>query len=215
MVKRFFVFPVLMILIAFSLSIYPAQKMPESSAAGKEYVSTKLAPGIWHIEDTVQKTARNSMYLVEGTEKAALIDTGMGSGNLAGYVRTLTNLPVIALITHGHGDHTGQASQFATVYFPQKAATFNQPFDRSKALALAGGQKIGLGGKDLEVIEIPGHTPGSVAFLRAKDHMIFTGDAIGSSFVWNHIGGTCPLIEYLGAVRKLETRMGEFDSSLH
>jgi glyoxylase-like metal-dependent hydrolase (beta-lactamase superfamily II) len=83
--------------------------------------------------------------------------------------------------------------------------------DVSKALPLTDGQKVNLGGKDLEVIEIPGHTPGSVAFLDAKDRMIFTGDAIGSGYVWNHISGTRPLVEYLAAVRRLETRTNEFD----
>jgi hypothetical protein len=47
---------------------------PAGASTGKEYVSTKLAPGTWHIEDTVHATYRNSMYLVAGTEKAALID---------------------------------------------------------------------------------------------------------------------------------------------
>ena len=105
------------------------------------------------------------MYLVEGSEKAALIDTGMGSGDLAGYVRTLTKLPVVVLITHGHGDHTGQANQFSTIYFPQRDSGARVRFDISRTLPLTEGQRIELGGKNLEVIEIPGHTAGSVAFL--------------------------------------------------
>lgn len=184
---------------------------PAGASTGKEYASSSLGKGIWHIEDTVHETYRNSMYLVEGTEKAALIDTGMGSGDLAAYIRTLTKLPVIVLITHGHGDHTGQANQFGTIYFPPKDAGSRVPFEISKTLPLTDGQKISLGGKELEIIEIPGHTPGSVAFLDAKDRMIFTGDAIGSSYVWNHINGTRPLVEYLAAVKRLEVRMREFD----
>jgi hydroxyacylglutathione hydrolase len=110
--------------VAISIAGSAAQLKPtvarqENAATGKEYVSTRLAPGIWHIEDTVHETYRDSMYLVEGNEKAALIDTGMGSGDLAGYVKTLTKLPVIVLITHGHRDHTGQMNQFTTVYFPK------------------------------------------------------------------------------------------------
>ena len=185
---------------------------PGSVSAGKDYVSIKLGPGVWHIEDTVHETYRNSMYLIEGSDKAALIDTGMGSGDLSGYVKTLTSRPVIVLITHGHGDHTGQANQFSTIYISPKDTGSRLPFDASKAIPLAGGQKIDLGGKSLDVIEMPGHTPGSVGFLDAKDRMIFTGDAIGSSYVWNHITGSLPLIEFLGAVRKLEKRIGEFDA---
>jgi hydroxyacylglutathione hydrolase len=196
--------------LCFAQQKAPAAK-PAGASTGKEYESTKLAPGTWHIEDTVHATYRNSMYLVEGTEKAALIDTGMGSGDLAGYIKTLTKLPVIALITHGHGDHTGQVGQFSTIYFPQQDAGAKFAFDVSRTLPLLDGQKIALGGKELEVIEIPGHTAGSVAFLDARAHMIFTGDAIGSGYVWNHINGARPLTEYLGAVKKLEARAGEFD----
>jgi hydroxyacylglutathione hydrolase len=204
------------VLAALPISVSVAQQerhatKPLGALSGKDYVSIKLAPGVWHIEDTVQEKTRDSMYLVEGSEKAALIDTGMGSGDLAGYVKTLTKLPVIVLITHGHPDHTGQANQFSTIYFPQKDAGFKPRFDVSKAISLVGGQKIDLGGKEIEVIEVPGHTAGSVAFLDVKDRMIFTGDAIGSSYVWNHIGGARPLVEFLDAVRKLETRQAEFD----
>ena len=45
------------------------------------------------------------MYLVEGTQKAALVDTGSGAGSLRQYVETLTERPVIVLLTHGHVDH--------------------------------------------------------------------------------------------------------------
>jgi hydroxyacylglutathione hydrolase len=217
MAKGLFRYLTVVVSIIISLAVSVAQQKPNAAkpgdaTAGKEYVSTKLAPGIWHIEDTVHETYRNSMYLVEGKEKAALIDTGMGSGNLAGYVKTLTKLPVIVLLTHGHGDHTGQANQFTTIYFPPKDAGSRLPMDVSKTLPLADGQKVDLGGEDLEVIEIPGHTPGSAAFLDAKDRMVFAGDAIGSGYVWNHMNGARPLIEYLAAVKRLETRLNEFDS---
>ena len=42
------------------------------------------------------------MYLLEGSEKAALIDSGLGFGSLLEAVRELTQKPVILLLTHGH-----------------------------------------------------------------------------------------------------------------
>lgn len=205
-------FTAIFVFSVFSQQTPPDAVQPEMTPAAAQYVSIRLGQGFWHIEDTIHKTYRDSMYLVEGDTTAALIDTGMGSGDLIGYVRTLTHLPIVVLITHGHSDHTGQANQFSTVYFPQKDSGMKTPFDPSKTKPLGDGQKIDLGGKALEVIEIPGHTAGSVAFLDAKDRRIFTGDAIGSGAVWNHINGTRPLIEYLTAVRRLESRMPEFDS---
>ena len=53
-----------------------------------------------------------NMYLVVGTERAALIDSGMGIGNLRDEIRKITALPVIVLNTHYHWDHTGANAQF-------------------------------------------------------------------------------------------------------
>lgn len=53
-----------------------------------------------------------SMYLVEGTEKALLIDTGAGVGNLREFVTTLTDKPLEVFITHNHRDHIGNAGLF-------------------------------------------------------------------------------------------------------
>lgn len=46
-------------------------------------------------------------YLVEGEKEAALIDTGTGIGNIAEFVKTLTDKPIKVLITHVHPDHSG------------------------------------------------------------------------------------------------------------
>ena len=58
----------------------------------------------------------SSMYLLTGTEKALLIDTGLGSGNLAEEIRKMTDLPLVTVITHGHIDHAGSAGFFDEVY---------------------------------------------------------------------------------------------------
>lgn len=55
-------------------------------------------------------------YLVIGSQKAALIDTGFGLGNLPAFVRTWTDLPVMVLCTHGHLDHIGGNGQFDDVW---------------------------------------------------------------------------------------------------
>jgi glyoxylase-like metal-dependent hydrolase (beta-lactamase superfamily II) len=38
------------------------------------------------------------------------------------------------------------------------------------------GDRIDLGGKELEVIHTPGHTPDSVSFLERRERLLFTGD---------------------------------------
>ena len=56
------------------------------------------------------------MYLVEGRDQAALIDTGSGLGFLKAYVEKLTDKPILVLLTHGHVDHAMGAGEFETVY---------------------------------------------------------------------------------------------------
>lgn len=48
-------------------------------------------------------------YLVEGSERAALIDTGTGIGDLKAVVESLTDLPVFVVLTHEHYDHVAGA----------------------------------------------------------------------------------------------------------
>jgi glyoxylase-like metal-dependent hydrolase (beta-lactamase superfamily II) len=50
--------------------------------------------------------------LLLGEQRAALIDTGCGIGNLRGVVDALTDLPVLVVNTHTHIDHLGGNPQF-------------------------------------------------------------------------------------------------------
>lgn len=72
---------------------------------------TQIAPGTWCLSEFRLVNA----FLVEGDEKAALIDTGCGIGNLLDVVRELTDKPLMVLITHGHFDHDGGVKQFSGV----------------------------------------------------------------------------------------------------
>ena len=51
-------------------------------------------------------------YLVEGGERALLIDGLSGVGSLKAFVRELTDLPVELALTHGHVDHAGAAFEY-------------------------------------------------------------------------------------------------------
>jgi len=51
-------------------------------------------------------------YLILGNERAVLLDTGMGIGNIQTEVERLTDLPVIVVVSHGHYDHIGDNHRF-------------------------------------------------------------------------------------------------------
>jgi glyoxylase-like metal-dependent hydrolase (beta-lactamase superfamily II) len=145
------------------------------------------------------------MYLVEGVEKAALIDTGSGVGDLKTYISTLTNLPVIALITHGHVDHAMGSAQFDEIYMSfmdkdiylahssmdlRKAylASFSRlneieegnyiPVRSSEGFHdIKDGDVFDLGGLTIEAVSCGGHSPGSMMFLISKEQTLISGDA--------------------------------------
>jgi glyoxylase-like metal-dependent hydrolase (beta-lactamase superfamily II) len=44
-----------------------------------------------------------------------LVDTDLGVGRLADFVKSLTALPVVVVNTHGHPDHAGGNNEFKTI----------------------------------------------------------------------------------------------------
>ncbi|MFW6140366.1 MAG: MBL fold metallo-hydrolase [Acidobacteriota bacterium] len=51
-------------------------------------------------------------YLALGKNRAALIDTGTGIGNIKAVTDKLTDLPVVVVLTHEHYDHVAGAYRF-------------------------------------------------------------------------------------------------------
>ena len=66
---------------------------------------------MWQITGLAQERC----YLVEGKERALLIDGLSGVGSLRAFVRELTEKPVIMAVTHGHLDHIGVAFEYGEV----------------------------------------------------------------------------------------------------
>ncbi len=58
-------------------------------------------------------------YLLIGNTYAALIDTGLGIGNIKSVTDQLTSLPIKVITTHVHWDHIGGHSLFKEIYVHQ------------------------------------------------------------------------------------------------
>ncbi len=56
------------------------------------------------------------VFLVIGSERALLIDTCLGYGNLREVVEKITDKPITVALTHGHVDHALGAPEFSEVY---------------------------------------------------------------------------------------------------
>jgi len=128
--------------------------------------------------------SNESLYLVEGNDRAILIDAGTRIADLDKIVAGITDKPVTLVATHVHPDHTGSAINYFPELFINPADTVGipqmMPDYKGEVRFLKDGETIDLGGRQLEVVFTPGHTPGSVAFIDKAAGYGFSGDAFGS-----------------------------------
>jgi hydroxyacylglutathione hydrolase len=184
---------------------------PVSTSAPKKgswFTARRVGTGTRLIDDH----GNADMYLVEGAKAALLVDTGTGQRDLAAYVAGLTTLPILVVNTHGHGDHAGGNYGFSKVY----ASPADFGMIRSmrgpipELVAVKEGFVFDLGGRSLEVIETPGHTPGSIVLLDEANKMLFSGDN-NNSQVWMFLSESLPLETWLKSLEKLNRRAARFD----
>ena len=181
-------------------------------------------------------------YLVEGDERAILIDTGCGIGDLKGYVDTLTDKPLKVLLTHGHLDHAPGAVQFDEVYLnkkdhemlsihsaPERRFGFAKGTDGAKNYTmedvlpaedasryhdLNDGDVFDLGGMHIEAVAFPGHTQGSMAFWMQEERILLTGDAC-NPFTFLFGPAALGLNSYERSLKTVQAKMaGKYDRVL-
>jgi glyoxylase-like metal-dependent hydrolase (beta-lactamase superfamily II) len=188
------------------------------------YVSEIVRPGVRMIRDS----DNDKMFLFCGTRYCALIDSGMGRGELRKYVEQYTHgMPIKVIFTHDHHDHIGQADQFiaqseeyigepdyaVTVASLKRSGVAQGEID-SHLKALHDGDTIDIGDRKLIAYAAPGHTPGSMVILDPKTGNLFSGDSFGSNsptipdalfMQWYKD----PLDVYLATVKTVREKLGD------
>jgi len=182
-------------------------------------------------------------YLAIGKEKAVVIDTGTGIGNLEQVISELNSLPVSVVNTHGHWDHIGNNHQFQEIVCYNNSDCLNRlrsgvdnaSFQRSitgdslwkplpegfdptswkippvnPTALLEEGDTIELGGRTLEVIHTPGHSPGSMCLLDKKNRILFTGDTFFPGPLYAYPEDV-EIKDYVASIDKLKDRLAEYD----
>ena len=184
----------------------------------------QIRPNVYLIDDAGDSTC----YLITGSEYALLVDSVNGYEDLKAITKTLTDLPVIVVNTHGHGDHI-----YGNVYFeeawlhPADFALYDQFFGYAKDImeqnnlkpcpvkALEIGQIFDLGGVQLEVVDLSGHTAGSIGLLDKDARIIYTGDGL-NTHLWMQLDHSLPISTMLETFRKLKAEHGQdFDYVAH
>jgi glyoxylase-like metal-dependent hydrolase (beta-lactamase superfamily II) len=190
------------------------------------------APGVFAIYEPHQ-SEETIGYLVTGTKRALLFDTGMGISDIKKVTTELTKLPIIVLNSHTHDDHVGGNWEFQTIYGmdtdftranakgsredaqaeiapDQICGVLPKDFD-AKSYAtrpwkitkyIHDGEKIELGGRTIEVIATPGHTPDAISLFDRANGLLFTGDTYYPAPIWLFRPET-DLNAYAASIRRL------------
>ena len=181
-----------------------------------------VAPGVFAISEPRQYEGVTS-FLIVGTQRALLFDTGLGVAPIGDVVRRLTDRPVTVVNSHTHFDHVGGNGEFGDI------RTLGSAYSRASArgdvsssiaayargtlaedrvcgplpAGLEGreyrlprweatgdvmdGEQLDLGGRVVEIIVTPGHTPDSLCLLDRANGLLFTGDTYysGEIYLWS------------------------------
>lgn len=150
------------------------------------------------------------MYLIEGEDRAVLVDTCLGVGHLRDFVEKLTDRPLTVILTHGHIDHAMGAPEFENVYMNfADRDVYEEMADieerKGYIAANSGGvlpdfapedyvypfpvtfqelkdkEVFDLGGLHLDIYALPGHTRGSMIVLVREEKILILGDACNTA----------------------------------
>lgn len=175
-----------------------------------------------HIISEYRHWEETHCYLLEGQERALLIDTGLGISDISTEVRKLTEKPVTAVATHIHWDHIGGHAHYPDFYaheaeldwlhgaFPLSSETIRGMvvdrcdlpegynvnaytlFQGTPTRVLRDGDMIDLGGRTIAVYHTPGHSPGHLCFFERARGYLFTGDLVYKDTLFAYYPSTDP-----------------------
>lgn len=155
--------------------------------------------------------ATENAYLVIGQQQALLFDLAVKDPELYHYACSLTDKPVMVVLSHGHFDHVYFADLVPEVWIhPADEVLLRDgmlglpPVSPCPAFhPLYEGDVIDLGDRQLRVYQAPGHTMGSILLLDEKTKTMLAGDTGGRRLVYG-ISGDVPLTQYCQTLRRLQ-----------
>lgn len=171
-------------------------------------------------------------YLLNGTDRSLLIDTGLGICNIYEEVVKLTDKPITAVATHIHWDHIGGHRYFPDFYahsaelewlngkFPLSIETIKEMvidrcdlpegfqiddyvfFQGKPTKVVTDHDCIDIGSRSIEVLHTPGHSPGHLCFWEKDRGYLFTGDLVYKDTLFAYYPSTDPTA-YLASLEKI------------
>jgi glyoxylase-like metal-dependent hydrolase (beta-lactamase superfamily II) len=178
-----------------------------------------------HWEDT-------HCYLLNGSERSLLIDTGLGISNIYDEIIKLTDKPVTAVATHIHWDHIGGHEFFPDFYahgaelnwlngeFPLTMEQIKgmvvdrcdlpkdfdvnnyEFFQGNPTRVMEDNDVIDIGDRFFQIVHTPGHSPGHMCFWEKERGYLFTGDLVYKDTLFAFFPSTDPEA-YLNSLKRI------------
>lgn len=175
---------------------------------------------------TFSPIQENTYLLYNELKQCIIIDPGCYFDEekqaLKDFITQQELAPVMLLNTHCHLDHVfgnkyvsdtyqldlqiHEKEQVVLSFAPTSGLMYNLPFDNYSGPIsfLKEGQTIQLGQDELQIIEAPGHSPGSICFYCAKQHFLIGGDVLFQ----RSIGRTdLPMGDHDALIRNIKTKL--------
>ena len=194
----------------------------------KNYTVNEISTGVFQIKDPMDVL----MYLIVGDREALLFDTGYGIIDTPAMVKSITDKPLTVVLGHGHIDHANGAYQFDEVYLREpdfelcrehtsseirssilermEEAGLEADFDKEewknsgkcnlKPLLLD--TVFDLGGVNVEVIDMAGHTGGSIGILIREKRILIDSDS-ANSHCWMFMPQSLSVREYTAMLERV------------
>ncbi|EJO5349249.1 MBL fold metallo-hydrolase [Clostridium botulinum] len=187
-----------------------------------------------HIISEYRHWEETHAYLLNGTERSLLVDTGLGICNIYDEVIKFTDKPVTAVATHIHWDHIGGHKFFPDFYahedelnwlngeFPLTLEQIKDMvvdrcdlpegynvdnyefFQGTPTMVLKDNDIIDIGGRSIQVLHTPGHSPGHICFFEKERGYLFTGDLVYKDTLFAYYPSTDPKV-YLKSIDRVAT----------
>lgn len=133
-----------------------------------------LDGGTWDVD--------NNVWLIGDDTEAVIIDAAHTAAPILEAVGDRTVKAIV--LTHGHNDHVTVAPELAAatgapiLLHPGDEMLWAQTHPDVEHGELTDGQRIDVGGVELEVINTPGHSPGSCVVYVPALSALFSGDTL-------------------------------------
>ncbi|NMC56376.1 MAG: MBL fold metallo-hydrolase [Eubacteriaceae bacterium] len=153
------------------------------------------------------------MFVLKGSKGALLVDTGYGGGDIKHIAHSIAKQDFKVIITHPDMDHIGGVGPFGQVYMhPSDFAQFRCKCSKKdiKVMPVYENDIFDLGDMKWEIIEIPGHTCGSIALLDRENRILISGDSVQEGPIYM-FGEYRSLEAQILSLKKLDKMKDAFD----